>query len=346
MKLRTGWALALAVWGSLAVVASCGGRAHVDGTDSNTHWLKECDSDDQCGPLSCICGVCTAACEKTNDCARFGAKAACDMPAGCGMQGPTACVPSPSGGTGGSGGTTGGTSSGGTSSGGSPSSTPECEAMDARSSGDDCIDPLGYTWNGTRCELVNCGCTGTACGGLFETADACDHAHRECYAARGLNRECATHADCLLQDRRCCPTCGGGNPAAGDSLIATNITSPSPRDVGICEGDPQSGCDPCAPFEFVSAYPACIEGECRLLDVTPNAACNVQDECRLSTKDCCECGGDFSASGLIAVSSYARRDYCDPDEACPECEGGPPPENAQASCDMQLGLCRVGFIPK
>ncbi len=37
-------------------------------TDSQTNWLKNCQADAQCAGLSCICGVCTRACNDTANC--------------------------------------------------------------------------------------------------------------------------------------------------------------------------------------------------------------------------------------------------------------------------------------
>ncbi len=34
-------------------------------TDSQTHWMEPCQGEQECGDLSCICGVCTAACTST-----------------------------------------------------------------------------------------------------------------------------------------------------------------------------------------------------------------------------------------------------------------------------------------
>lgn len=41
--------------------------------NSNTNWLKECDSTDECGSLVCLCGTCTQSCDTEDDCAGNGA---------------------------------------------------------------------------------------------------------------------------------------------------------------------------------------------------------------------------------------------------------------------------------
>src|SRR5262249_39030556 len=54
------------------------------GTDSNTHWFADCDSDVDCGGLTCRCGTCTMACSANNDCAALGATATCGSRPDCG----------------------------------------------------------------------------------------------------------------------------------------------------------------------------------------------------------------------------------------------------------------------
>lgn len=62
-------------WASWTVVAlslnavACGAttQSREDGS-GNTNWLKECDTDAECGDLSCACGLCRAACDGTTDC--------------------------------------------------------------------------------------------------------------------------------------------------------------------------------------------------------------------------------------------------------------------------------------
>jgi hypothetical protein len=37
-------------------------------TDGQTHWMESCESDSECGELSCVCGACTAVCNGSNGC--------------------------------------------------------------------------------------------------------------------------------------------------------------------------------------------------------------------------------------------------------------------------------------
>ncbi len=68
----------------LALVAASGcatKRETASGvTDTNTNWLKSCDSDASCGGLNCLCGVCTVTCERAQECERFSDQAECATP--------------------------------------------------------------------------------------------------------------------------------------------------------------------------------------------------------------------------------------------------------------------------
>lgn len=67
-------------------VVGCGGRVQTSqGPDSSTHWLSACDEDDDCGGLSCLCGVCTRECDEVAMCSGLGATAVCAEVAGCGV---------------------------------------------------------------------------------------------------------------------------------------------------------------------------------------------------------------------------------------------------------------------
>ena len=59
--------LALAAW-----VSGCNSRG-----DTQTNWLKACDSNDDCGDFVCVCGACTLECSRQSDCASAPAGATC-----------------------------------------------------------------------------------------------------------------------------------------------------------------------------------------------------------------------------------------------------------------------------
>ena len=65
-------------WGMIAVAIGCSSSA---GPDSETHWLRMCMGDADCGGgLSCICSTCTRACT-ADTCGILGASAKCVTPA-------------------------------------------------------------------------------------------------------------------------------------------------------------------------------------------------------------------------------------------------------------------------
>jgi hypothetical protein len=55
---------------SLAVIAAvgCATRAYKPSVDSQSHWLQRCEDDGQCGPFSCLCGICSSVCDADLDC--------------------------------------------------------------------------------------------------------------------------------------------------------------------------------------------------------------------------------------------------------------------------------------
>lgn len=227
---------------------------------------------------------------------------------------------------------------GGQASGGSgPMPPAACAAMAARSSGDDCAGIAGYRYNGQLCEAVVCSCVGSDCGRLFGTMEDCDRAHRDCYAEQGLTRACERHSHCALSPRTCCFPCG--TPVA-DAYIALRFDATSPQSAGLCLGDPDAGCPECEQGKNPSVHAACIDGECSVVDVTASAACQMHEDCQLVTKDCCDCGGDFSQWGVMSVNdSYVRPERCD-GVGCDGCVPEPPTEFGPR-CDSERGVCSI-----
>lgn len=350
--------LALLALGALAQVTSCGGRSSNTGTDSNTHWLRDCRFDDECGPLSCLCGVCSRACDDARDCAAFGPGAACEVPLGCAASsGPPACVQAGGGGgsagraSGGSGGASAGTAGsvggtsgsvmGGTSSGGSgPLPDPACRAMDARTGGLDCASIVGYAFDGGVCAPIFCSCVGSECGEVFETLAACDRAYSACYEARGVPRSCETHADCELLPRRCCSPCGA--PGVSD-MIAVRAGTPvnALQKAGICLGEPDS-CPDCLSADNPALYAACVQGQCQAFELGGAATCERDDDCSLRHKDCCGCR-EVTAPDLVAANStFFRPDYCPLAMSCVACNPPVLAEDAVAArCNLQHGVCEL-----
>lgn len=65
-------------------LSGCGAR-ETNATDTKTNWLLACDEDSDCnGSLTCLCGVCSATCDATSDCAKFDGDARCLDVSHCG----------------------------------------------------------------------------------------------------------------------------------------------------------------------------------------------------------------------------------------------------------------------
>jgi len=70
----------LALSGLLVLFAACG-KSSSGGGDSETNWMKQCQTQSDCGPgTSCFCGMCSKACAATSDCSGLGARANCASP--------------------------------------------------------------------------------------------------------------------------------------------------------------------------------------------------------------------------------------------------------------------------
>lgn len=67
------------LFGALALLLACQAKDPIE-TGGETHFLKTCSgADDECGGLTCVCGVCTVLCDDTAACANF-ADAVCVEP--------------------------------------------------------------------------------------------------------------------------------------------------------------------------------------------------------------------------------------------------------------------------
>ena len=103
-------------------------------------------------------------------------------------------------------------------------------------------------------------------------------------------------------------------------------------------------CPRCATFLNPYLIATCNGGRCEPRDTRLEgyASCSVDEECRLRTRECCECGGTTDPYSLIAIRIDMDPAYssavCDPLMACPECLPMYPSE-ARAVCRM--GHCEV-----
>jgi hypothetical protein len=211
---------------------------------------------------------------------------------------------------------------------------PGCEPMDARSNGDECAAIPGYAWDGSMCFPIVCGCEGSDCGGIYPTIDACDQARAACYASRGVRRDCTQHADCGASQRACCAPCG--MPGA-EAYIGIRLDSSPPW--GQCG---PIGCPDCLGFRDPAIYGMCLDGQCTVGDLGAAAACTTDTECRVRTKDCCECNSDTTPPALMAVGPGfgAAPPWC-PNVGCPRCAPTPVPSNVTAVCDGMSDHCSL-----
>jgi hypothetical protein len=132
---------------------------------------------------------------------------------------------------------------------------------------------------------------------------------------------CERSSECIVVPESCCGTCGA--PVRGDA-IAINADAASEYAGRACEDD--VGCPACAPlFIDPTLIATCRAGRCELVDLQRHAAsaCTREDDCKVRTPDCCECGGDTDPGRLIGIATSAEGEYadlvCDPERACPEC---------------------------
>jgi hypothetical protein len=95
-------------------------------------------------------------------------------------------------------------------------------------------------------------------------------------------------------------------------------------------------------------FATCDGGTCRAFDVREHEAssCTMDDDCRVRTRGCCECGGDTSPGSLIATAWGGTFDalVCDPMAGCPECAPLYPPE-ATASCESDHCVLVYARLP-
>ena len=155
-----------------------------------------------------------------------------------------------------------------------------------------------------------------------------------------VNRSCSAPVDCIVVSQSCCGNCG--QPSRDDAIAIHRDARSAHRD-NVC--DEGTGCPACAAPRDPTLIATCTAGQCEVVDLLEHSSgeCSDSMDCRLRTIDCCECGGDISMEGIVAVSNEG--DFaplvCDPaGQGCPECA---PiyPEEASAVCTS--GQCTVSW---
>lgn len=130
---------------------------------------------------------------------------------------------------------------------------------------------------------------------------------------------CSVPTDCVVVPASCCGSCGAAT--RGDA-IALNVTRANEYRTSVCDG---LGCPACFMEQDPTLIATCQASRCVVVDLYEHAAaaCTGDDECRIRTVDCCECGGDITRAGIIAIRRDSEGPFsslvCDPGWACPEC---------------------------
>jgi hypothetical protein len=151
---------------------------------------------------------------------------------------------------------------------------------------------------------------------------------------------CTVPTDCVLRASGCCGVCG--QPELGD-MDAVNQTRTDAHFDDVCP-EPQP-CPDC-PQQFNPYLIATCESQtCTAYDTRQESftECTQDSDCRLRTRECCECGGTTDPYMLIAIANSGEQAYsslvCEPGMGCPEC-APVYPDNAEAVCG-ESGHCEV-----
>lgn len=151
---------------------------------------------------------------------------------------------------------------------------------------------------------------------------------------------CSANSDCVLRANSCCGVCG--QPTLGD-VDAVNAQQTEAHFDAVCpEPEPCPEC-PEAPNPWLVA--SCQFGTCAAFDMAqePATACQTDADCKIRTTDCCECGGDSSRGGIIAINAAREGMFadlvCDNGQICGACQPIYPDE-ASAVCGTS-GHCEI-----
>jgi len=156
---------------------------------------------------------------------------------------------------------------------------------------------------------------------------------------------CETTSECTVARNICCSGCPFD---AFENLDGVNTMHTAAHMAEVCPDPTMSGCEPCPIDVDALAIPGyfspCRAGRCVPVDIIlePMTECEMDVDCRVRTRDCCECGADLSDANLTAIRTDAEAAFtelvCDV-VACDDCAPIYPSE-VVAVCDM--GRCRLG----
>jgi hypothetical protein len=150
--------------------------------------------------------------------------------------------------------------------------------------------------------------------------------------------ECDKSDDCGVSSESCCGQCGAYTSQDVIAIRRDSLSSYVDTRCGT-----SFGCPACAAAVLSSITAVCRAGRCAVADLSqdPMTACTRDDECRVRSKDCCECGGnlyDLVAIATSAASSYVEL-VCEEGWGCDACL---PSYDKTARCDG--GHCVVELL--
>jgi hypothetical protein len=286
-----------------ALFIACGG---VSDEAEKTAFLADCEVDSDCRGGVCLSGACTVTCESDRDCDALDEGAACASEAdsaapesSCASAPRDVCLPRCEENADCAGLGLGYSCQTGLCTPALRCAEPICGAMDARSSGDDCVRLEGYAWDGAECTSVNCGCTGTDCADLFATRSACLDVYGACHTG-GLLPFCEQDGDCQSDERCLSGTCAEACTSSGDCDADSR-----------CYFEETATCllavvDPASPGEGGECLPRCATDE-DCTAVAPGLSCWGQS-CVRSLPECetrCPKIADSCPEGCEAISGQA-----------------------------------------
>ena len=161
-----------------------------------------------------------------------------------------------------------------------------------------------------------------------------------------LSSPCTANSECSLAIDNCCGPCGRPTLDDYDAILSSRSVEHARR---VCPDPGSVPCPGCASMDNPNLGAACEGGTCVGYDVRQRSlsSCTSDGDCRLRTRDCCECGGGTDFGSLIALRVDGETSYqtlaCEPDSACPECAPIYPTE-FEAFC-ADDGHCDVRAVP-
>jgi hypothetical protein len=152
-----------------------------------------------------------------------------------------------------------------------------------------------------------------------------------------FNPGCRTHSDCAYLPKGCCEPCRRATAEDYYAVAADRVDDV--RERLMCA---TTSCADCAGLARPELNVACIEGICRMVDLTERpevSACAAHQDCMLRFAGCCECDSAVT-NVVIAVSNVEAYEelVCRDGAACGDCELRYP---ADAVPFCKHGQCQV-----